>query len=138
MTVPDGPQPRRRHKDGWSQTPGDAWQRSGRTPRGTPRAAPSRDGVVRAGAPDPARTAEGGRPAPAPAAAWRPEEEWLPDPRPAPERAWTPEREWARFTGDLAAEGAPGRRPRRLVPVLVGLTVVAALLAAAGAAVLLG
>ncbi|GAA4622935.1 hypothetical protein [Cellulomonas oligotrophica] len=137
MTVPDGPPPPRPHKDGWSQTPGDAWQRSGRTPRDAPGAAPRRDDVVRAGAPDRTRGAETGPPAPSPAA-WRPEEEWLPDPRPAPERAWTPEHEWTRFTGDLAAEDAPRARPRRLVAALVGLTVAATLLAAAGAAVLLG
>lgn len=137
MTVPDGPQPPRRHKDGWAQTPGDVWQRSGRAPRDAPGPAPRRDDVVRAGAADRSLAAAADPTRPAPAPAWRPEEEWLPDPRPAPERAWTPEHEWSRFTGALAAADAPRRRSGRRALALACLAAATVLLVASGVVALL-
>lgn len=135
MTVPDAPQPPRRHKDGWAQTPGDAWQRSGRAPRDAP--GPRRDDVVRTGTADRALAAAADPTGSAPAPAWRPEEEWLPDPRPAPERAWTPEHEWSRFTGALAASDEPRTRGGRRALTAAWVAAATVLLVAAGVVALL-
>ncbi|TQL02107.1 hypothetical protein FBY24_1176 [Cellulomonas sp. SLBN-39] len=115
MTVPDAPQPPRRHKDGWAQTPGDVWQRSG----------------GRAGEPAPherSLRAAGGdgsqRPAAPPQASWTPHEEWLPDPRPAPDHAWSPDTEWDRFARGVAARsGCPGSGMRARVAAWVSAVV---------------